>query len=198
MKNHLPNRLSVLEGWVRLSILGITAWLREREMRLQAEETVRRLQRTVDTLYQAKDQKEKDVEALRKENLFLLRKAYRILGELADNYHSYHSPSALYKLAEERIGEINGGPDGRKQLILFLDTHLDRHPISDLRKAFHRLTEEYIVLFCYLVLAYPPKWIIELMDPDNPQTVYTMKHRLLRRILRLGPARSRRFLDLLP
>ena len=198
MKNHLPNRLSVLERWARLAFFGIAAWLKEREMRLQAEETVRRLQRTVDTLYQAKSQKEKDLEELRKENLFLLRKAYRILGELADNDQSYHSPSALYKLAEERIGEIDGGPDGRKQLILFLDTHLDRHPISGLRKALRRLTEEYIVLFCFLILDFPPKWIIELMDPDNPQTVYTMKYRLLRRILRLGPARSGRFTDLLP
>lgn len=197
MKYHLPMRRPVLDGWVRLVFLGFAMWLRERALRLEAEERARKFHRAIDTLYQADSQKEKALAQLRKENLFLSRYAFRILGELADNYHTYHSPGALYRSVEVMIGEIGGGPEGRKRLIRFLDSHLDRHPVTALRRALPRLKGEYIALFCYLILQFRPKLIIELMNPDKPQTVYSMRYRLIRRILRLGPARSKRFMDLL-
>lgn len=198
MNTLLPHRLPVLEGWVRLSFLGFFAWLLERDLRRRAEREARRLHRILDSQYQASSRKEKALEELRNENLFLLRHAFRILGELADNYHSYHSPGALYRLVEDLIRSIDGRPDAREALIGFLDSHLDRHPITELRRALPRLSEEYLVLYCYLVLGLRSKLIIDLMGPVTPQKIYTMTCRLKKRIRRLGPARSGRFEDLLP
>lgn len=173
----------------------MAAWRREREKRLTAEEEVLALRKQVLKLKRTAARNEKTLASLRNEIVSLTRNAYRSLGKLYLTHLTVHSDKMLILQLEEMARDFDGTPEGRKRLAAFLDRHMEQ-AVSSLRSRLPRLSEDDIALFCYLAVRFDTPLIAELMKIDAG-LVYTRKNRMIGKILRLGPARSRRYLELI-
>ena len=138
----------------------------------------------------------KNLSADRKSVLNLIRYSYRHLGELYETSRIYQNPELLVRKTKELFDDIKDGPKGGNRPIPFLDDHL-QNAVSLLALPPSCLTEKDICLFCYLVIGLNATQICELMHIEKIGTYYSRKSRLKRKIARLGPAKARRYLELL-
>ena len=128
--------------------------------------------------------------------LNLIRNSYRHLGKLYETSQVYKNPDLLVKKVNELFEEIKDRPNECNRLVSFLDEQ-QHQAISALSAPPSCLTGQDLCLFCYLAVGFAPVQIMELMGINKIGTFYSRKSRLKKKIARLGPSRSRRYLELL-
>ncbi|MBQ3765182.1 MAG: hypothetical protein II874_00395 [Bacteroidales bacterium] len=137
--------------------------------------------------------REERLSVFRKENKFLIRNSFRLLGKL---YYTYLTTgTAGTNQLREIWKEACGNTSRMDRLVRFLDKHSD-HLIRDLRSSVPSLGDDEVVLYCCFAVGFDAPLVSELTGV-GVNTVYSRKKRMIDKILKLGPKRARRFLDLL-
>lgn len=130
---------------------------------------------------------------LRKENAFLIRNSFRLLGKL---YYTYLTTgTAGTNQLREIWKETCGSTCKLNRLVGFLDRHSE-HLVSDLRSSVPNLGEDEVILYSCFAAGFDAPLVSELTGV-SVNTVYSRKKRMIDKISRLGPKRARRFLVLL-
>lgn len=195
---------------VLLALANVIIIQKERAKRLESQQTlddtrrlVSRLEETekryltkIHTLNRDVRNTRSALETIRSEYLYLFRSNYRQLGELFEANYYAKSDTSLSRKVGDILKGIDGNHSGNYQLMQFIEEKLDR-PLTHLKEDIPELKEEELWLFCYLVIGYDASLISLLMDINNLNTVYSRKNRLLERIRRLPPSKSRRYLSLI-
>lgn len=159
------------------------------------EERIKGLENTIRTQNRKAHLREEEIAILRKENVFLIRNSFRYLGNL---YYIYLVTGATGSVTTrlEKIWKEACGPSAKlSRLVRFLDRHLE-HLVRDLRTSVPNLKDDEIVMFCCFAVGFDAPLVAELTGVRT-NTVYSRKNRMIGKIKRLGPARARRFLELL-
>ena len=137
--------------------------------------------------------REEKLVVLRKENRFLIRNSFRLLGKL---YYTYLTTgTAGTNQLREIWRETCGNTCKMDRLVRFLDSHCE-HLIRDLRSSVPGLGDDEVVLYCCFAVGFDAPLVSELTGV-GVNTVYSRKKRMIDKILKLGPKRAQRFLDLL-
>jgi len=164
------------------------------------KEAERKYQTQIHTLHRNVRIVQSSLEKARADYLIMFRSGYNRLGHLFEARHfadtQRETEAVLCRKVGEILKEIDGDPDGIRQLMNFIEENLD-HPIAHLKEDIPDISDTDILLFCYLVIGYDASLISLLMGIDNLNTVYSRKSRLIARIRKLPVAKARRYLDLL-
>ena len=207
--DYLPVLLSILLTVACTVLVSVAVLHREREKRLKAEQEARKLSVQLKALEQRRIVLENKIHALnrkarireevlaalRKENAFLIRNSFRYLGNLYYVYLITGASGAVTNRLKEIWNKACGPPDKLNRLAGFLDSHSE-NLVRELRASVSRLGDDEITLFCCFVLGFDAPLIAELTKV-SVNTIYSRKNRIAGKIMKLGPARARRFLDLL-
>ena len=161
----------------------------------ELEERLKGLENQVHALNRKVRHREEEIEALRKENVLLIRNSFRHLGKLYYVYLVTGSAGAVTNRLKMIWKDACGRPEKLSRLVRYLDRHM-AHLIRDLRSSVPNLKDEEIVMFCCFAVGFEAPLVAELSG-NRVDAVYYKKSRMLGKIKKLGPERARRFLELL-
>ncbi len=139
--------------------------------------------------------REEEMAVLRRVNVFLIRNSFRYLGNLYYVYLVTGSTGSVSNQLQVIWKEACGRPERMNRLIGFLDRQLD-NLVWDLRSAVPNLREQEIIMFCCYAVGFDAP-LISLLLGVSVNAVYARKNRMIGKIRKLGPARSRRYLELI-